>query len=144
MSGGGIEQYQLDRLFTAALEAAIARLEKDGHFQPLLFELRESGAIHNVAVLDTETVEGRQSVLDRLIQLLRPRARDGMIRAAAIVLHRADEEMIEVRLRALNYSSNLIVPFDVTSSGLLRKRRELALGQFAAKPSENEIFRTGA
>ena len=44
---GGIDQTRLDALFTAALEAAIARIEKDGTFFPLVFELRANGVIQN-------------------------------------------------------------------------------------------------
>ena len=79
----GIDQAQLDALFTAALEAGIARIEKDGTFFPLLFELRANGAIQNVAVLETGAIDGAQTVLDRFAELLKPRAREGTIQAAA-------------------------------------------------------------
>ena len=138
--GSGIDQDQLDALFTAALEAAIARIEKDRTFFPLLFELRANGAIQNVAVLETGAIEGRQSVLDRFAELLRPRASEGTIRAAAIALHLADCASIEVRLRASNYSANVLVPFEVTSTGLIKRKRELTLGDFTAREAENEIF----
>ncbi|QYJ06935.1 hypothetical protein [Qipengyuania flava] len=138
--GGGIDQSQLDRLFTAALEAAIARIEKDRTFFPLIFELRETGAVHNVAVLETEAIEGAQSVLDRFAALLRPRAAEGTIRAAAIALHRADDKAIEIRLRAANYSSDIRVPFELETRGLIRKQRAVTLGEFAAREAENDIF----
>ena len=138
--GSGIDQDQLDALFTAALEAAIARIEKDRTFFPLLFELRANGAIQNVAVLETGAIEGQQSVLDRLAELLRPRAAEGTIRAAAIALHLADSKSIEVRLRAPNYSHNVLVPFDIVTSGLIKKKRELTLGEFTAREAGNEIF----
>ena len=73
----GIDQARLDALFTAALEAAIARIEKDGTFFPLVFELRANGAIQNVAVLEIGAIEGAQGVLDRLADVIRPRAADG-------------------------------------------------------------------
>ena len=60
---GGIDQTRLDALFTAALEAAIARIEKDGTFFPLVFELRANGVIQNVAVLDTGATEGARGEL---------------------------------------------------------------------------------
>ena len=138
--GGGIDQSQLDRLFTAALKAAIARIEKDGTFFPLIFEVRDTGVVQNVAVLETEAIEGAQSVLDRFTALLRPRAADGTIRAAAIALHRPGESAIEIRLRAANYSSDIRVPFTLETRGLIRKQRAVAFGEFAARDADNEIF----
>ncbi len=136
----GIDQARLDALFTAALEAAIGRIEKDGTFFPLLFELRANDSIQNVAVLETSTIDGSQSVLDRLADLLRQRAADGTIKAAAIVLHLADSNTLEVRLRAANHASNVRAPFDIASSGLLKKKRKLTLGDFTASEAENEVF----
>ena len=121
----GIDQARLDALFTAALEAAIARIEKDGTFFPLVFELRANGA---------------QGVLDRLADVIRPRAADGTIRAAAIVRHRTDAATIEVRLRAANYSNDVLVPFEIASSGLLGHQRQLTLGSFTARPAANDLF----
>lgn len=136
----GIDQARLDALFTAALEAAIARIEKDGTFFPLVFELRANGAIQNVAVLETGAIEGAQGVLDRLADVIRPRAADGTIRAAAIVRHRTDAATIEVRLRAANYAADVLVPFEIASSGLLGHQRQLTLGSFTARPAANDLF----
>ena len=137
---GRIDQTRLDALFTAALEAAIGRIEKDGTFFPLLFELRANDSIQNVAVLETSTIDGSQSVLDRLAELLRSRAADGTIKAAAIVLHMAGSKALEVRLRAANHASNVAVPFDIASTGLLKRKRKLTLGEFTASEVENEVF----
>ena len=134
----GIDQARLDALFTAALEAAIARIEKDGTFFPLVFELRANGAIQNVAVLEIGAIEGAQGVLDRLADVIRPRAADGTIRAAAIVRHRTDAATIEVRLRAANYAADVLVP--IASSGLLGHQRQLTLGSFTARPAANDLF----
>ena len=140
MAEGGIDQDQLDRLFTAALEAGIARIEKDGHFFPLVFELRANGIIHNVAVLDLAPINSSEGVLDRLADLLRPRAEEGKIKAAAIVQHCAQEHRFLVQLRAPNYSNNIDVPFDVAQEGLIKRRRRVSLGEFASVPAENAIF----
>ncbi len=131
----GIDQARLDALFTAALEAAIARIEKDGTFFPLVY-----GAIQNVAVLEIGAIEGAQGVLDRLADVIRPRAADGTIRAAAIVRHRTDAATIEVRLRAANYAADVLVPFEIASSGLLGHQRQLTLGSFTARPAANDLF----
>ena len=71
---GGITQDALDRLFTAALEAAVARMEKDGHFFPLVFEMRANGMIHNMAMLETAPVDGSADVLERRAAGLHARA----------------------------------------------------------------------
>jgi len=137
---GGIDQTRLDALFTAALEAAIARIEKDGTFFPLVFELRANGVIQNVAVLDTGATEGAQKVIDRLVQVLRPRAAGQTIQAAAIVLFRSAEPAIEVRLRAANYSRDVTAPFTLATSGVFRRRRKLTLGEFTTREAANELF----
>lgn len=142
LAGGGIEQGQLDSLFTAALEAAVGRIEKDGHFFPLLFELRGNNAIQNVAVLEAGTIEGTEDVLVRLAELLRARASEGRIKAAAIV-HRSGNNPIEVRLRAPNFSANIDVPIAVETSGLLGLKRRVELGEFAARPVANDVFTQG-
>ncbi len=138
-SGRTISQDQLDRLFTIALEAAIGRIEKDGHFHPLVFELRANGTIHAVAVLETGAGDDQRGPVDRLIDLLKPRARDGTILAAAIVRLR-EGELAEVRLRARNYSADIDVPFALDTSGLVKRKRRLALGEFAAREVPNELF----
>ncbi len=137
---GGIDQAQLDALFTAALEAAIARIEKDGSFFPLLFELRANGAIQNVALLETGPIDGAQTVLDRFATVLKERAAEGAIRAAAIVQLRPGQREVEVRLRARNYANDVIVPFELTREGLLKQKRKLTLGDFSLRAAENEIF----
>lgn len=137
---GRIDQAQLDALFTVGLEAGIARIEKDGTFFPLLFELRANGAIQNVAVLETAAIDGAQSVLDRFAQLLRTRAKDGTIGAVAIVQHHASQGAMEIRLRAANHSSDVHVPFELSRAGLLGRKRKLTLGAFTARAAENEIF----
>ena len=134
----GIGQDELDRLFSAALEAAVARLEKDGHFFPLLFELRTDGTIQAVAMLETGAVEG--NAIGRMLDVLRQRADEELIRAAAIASHRGGAMQVEVRLRASNYASDITVPFTIETSGLIRRRRELTLGEFAASDVENEVF----
>lgn len=135
-----IDQDQLDRLFTAALEAAIGRIEKDGHFHPLVFELRPGGTIQAVAVLETGTVDNSRGPVERLAQLLRPRAQDGTIDAAAIVRLRTSPRALEVRLRAGNYAADIDVPFVVETSGLVKRKRRVALGEFTASPAPNDLF----
>jgi hypothetical protein len=137
---GGIDQGQLDRLFTSALEAAVARIEKDGHFFPLIFELRASGVIHNLAVLDLAPINGKEEVQDRLATLLRPRAESGKIHAAAIITHRPDEKTFCVQMRASNYSQNIEVPFKIGIEGLIKRRRRVTLGDFSASEAANAIF----
>lgn len=139
MAGGGIEQGQLDNLFTAAIEAAVGRIEKDGHFFPLVFELRANNTIQHVAVLETEAIEGADDVLRRLAELLRSRAGEGTIKAAAIV-HRSGDGMIAARVRASNFSADIDVPFTLEETGLIRRRRRVELGEFAARPVANDIF----
>lgn len=133
-----IDQDQLDRLFTAALEAAIGRVEMDGHFAPLLFELRDGGLVQAVAVLDKASHDSEEAVIEGFEEILRPRAADGTIRALAIALHRKDA--IEVRLRAPNYAADLTAAYDVETSGLLRRTRKLALGEIGSAPANDTIF----
>ncbi|WP_369026831.1 hypothetical protein [Qipengyuania sp. RANM35] len=136
--GGGIGQGELDRLFSAALEAAVARLEKDGHFFPLIFELRTDGTIQAIAMLETGTVEGDAVI--RMFDVLRQRGEEGLIRGAAIACHESGGSEVEVHLRAPNYASNIIVPFTVTTRGFFRRKRELTLGEFSARQAQNEVF----
>ena len=137
--GRTISQDQLDRLFTAALEAAIGRIEKDGHFHPLVFELRANGSIQAVAVLETGVVDNARGPIDRLVALLKPRAEDGTIDAAAIVRLR-EEGVAEVRLRSRNYSANIDALFTVQTSGFVKRKRRLELGEFASRDVPNDIF----
>ncbi|MEZ5681593.1 MAG: hypothetical protein R3E14_09890 [Erythrobacter sp.] len=134
----GIGQNELDRLFTAALEAAVARLEKDGHFFPLMFELRRDGTIQAVAMLETGEVEG--DAISRMFDVLRQRADEDLIRAAAIASHVTDAARVEVRLRAPNYASDIAVPFAMETTGFFRRRRKLALGEFELRDVVNEVF----
>ena len=138
-TGRTISQDQLDRLFTAALEAAIGRIEKDGHFHPLVFELRANGSIQAVAVLETGVVDNARGPIDRLVALLKPRAEDGTIDAAAIVRLR-EEGVAEVRLRSRNYSANVDALFTVQTSGFVKRKRRLELGEFASRDVPNDIF----
>ncbi|MBX7532531.1 hypothetical protein K3165_06325 [Qipengyuania sp. 1XM1-15A] len=140
MQGRAITQDQLDHLFTAALEAAVGRIEKDGHFHPLVFELRGNGAIHNVAVLDTDTIDGRRTVIDRLFAILRPRVAEGRVKACAIALDRHDDAEVAVLLRAPNFSANIAVPYTEEGKGFLKLKRRLSLGEFAAREVPNELF----
>lgn len=140
MTGRAITQDQLDQLFTAALEAAVGRMEKDGHFHPLVFELRDNGAIHNVAVLDTGTIDGRRDIIDRLFAILRPRVAEGIVHACAIALDRHDDAEMAVLLRAPNYSANIAVPYTEEGKGFLKLKRRLSLGEFAAREVPNELF----
>ena len=138
-SGRAITQDQLDRLFTAALEAAIGRIENDGHFHPLVFELRANGTVQAVAVLETGEIDNSRSPLDRLVSLLKPRAVDATIRAAAIVRLR-EEGAIEVRMRAPNYSSDIDVLFTVETTGIVKRRRRVTMGEVAARDVPNDLF----
>lgn len=138
MTAAGIDQDQLDRLFTAALDAAIARVEKDGHFAPLLFELRDGDTIQAVVVLDRESSDGEEELLARFEEILRPRAAEGAMRALAIALQRSDA--VEIRLRAANYAADITAPYTVHSSGFFRRKRAVELGEMRAAPATDTIF----
>lgn len=134
-----ITQHELDRLFTAALETAIALIGKQGEFFPVLFELRADRTIHTLAVLDRaapdDPVAGYHAVL-------RPRAVDGTIIASAIAEEIAGEpRTIRIRLRAANFSNDILVPFELTSTGLLKRGRKVIPGDFTQQAAENEVFR---
>lgn len=143
LPGRALTQDQLDRLFTAALEAAIGRVEKDGYFYPLIFELRANGTIQAVAVLETGAVDNSSEPIDRLVALLRSRARESTIIAAAIAILGTGADNVELRLRAANYSADIHVPFSVETTGLVKRKRKLMLGEFDARPAINDIFGTG-
>lgn len=138
--GGGIDQGQLDRLYTSALEAAVALLEKRGRFLPLLFELRHAGEVQAVAVLERENRDGAQSVFERFAEILRPRAEAGIIRASAIVVHRPERQAVELRIRAPNYAANIFAPYAIETMGVLRRARKLSLGEPRAESAPNEVF----
>ena len=140
MPGRIITQEQLDQLFTAALEAAIGRIEKDGHFHPLVFELRDNGAIQNVAVLETGPIDGQRDVIDRLFDILRQRVATGLVQGCAIALDRHEDAQIAVLLRAPNYSANISVPYTEEGKGFLKLKRRLSLGEFVTREMPNELF----
>ena len=137
---GGITQDALDRLFTAALEAAVARMEKDGHFFPLVFEMRANGTIHNMAMLETAPVDGSADVLERLAAMLRSRANEGTIVASAIVLQGGDDRRMSVRLRAPNYAKDIAVPFEIERKGFVKQRRRVSLGEISGDTVANDVF----
>jgi hypothetical protein len=137
---GGITQDALDRLFTAALEAAVARMEKDGHFFPLVFEMRANGMIHNMAMLETAPVDGTADVLERLAAMLRSRANEGTIVASAIVLQGGGDRRMSVRLRAPDYAKDIAVPFDIERKGFVKRRRRLSLGEISGDTVANDVF----
>lgn len=137
--GRAISQDQLDRLFTAALEAAIGRIEKDGYFHPLVFELRANGSIQAVTVLETGKVDNAKDPVERLATLLRSRARDGTIDAAAVACLR-EEGRVEVRLRACSYSVDIDALFTVGISGLVKRKRRLELSEILSRDVPNDIF----
>ena len=134
----GISQDDLDRLFTAALEAAVARVEKDGSFQPLVFELRDTGAVQAVMMLDKEHIDGPEAARERLMSLLRPRVAEGRVRAAAIAEKEGRD--IVVRLRAANYSADVTAPVALATSGIVRRKREATLGEFSQVQVPNDLF----
>ena len=138
--GAGGDRSDLNRLYRVSCDAAIGRIEKDGHFQPLVFELRESGAVQHVAVLDMGATNGTQSVLQRLLDLLRPRIAAGTTRAVAIVRLSRDDRTIETRLRAARYSADIIAPYGVSKSGVLRRKRIVTLGEATECPVPNDMF----
>ena len=135
-----IIQSALDRLFTAALEAAVARMEKDGHFFPLVFEMRANGIIHNVAMLETAPVDGSADVLERLTAMLRTRATEGTIVASAIVLQGGEDRRMSVRLRAPNYAKDIAVPFEIERKGFVKRRRRVSLGEISGDTVANDVF----
>ena len=135
-----IIQSALDRLFTAALEAAVARMEKDGHFFPLVFEMRANGIIHNVAMLETAPVDGSADVLERLTAMLRTRATEGTIVASAIVLQGGEDRRMSVRLRASNYAKDIAVPFEIECKGFVKRRRRVSLGEISGDTVANDVF----
>ena len=48
--------------------------------------------------------------------------------------------MIRVRIRAANYSNDILVPFEVAAKGFLTKDRKIVTGNFAQHPAPNEVF----
>ena len=135
-----ITQDQLDRLFTAALEAAIGRIEKDGYFHPFVLELRANGAIQAVAVLEAGPVESQRDPVERLSTLRRPRAQNGTIDGAAIAMLDSSASAVDVRLRAANYSADIRVPFTVEVTGVVKRKRRLKMGEFSPSTAINDIF----
>lgn len=140
---GGISQNQLDALFTAALEAGVALIEKSGFFLPLLFELRSSGEIQAVAMLDKEASDEQDEELARLARVLATRASQGLIQAVAIAVNRPADSAIELRMRAPDYAANILAPYRIETSGLMKRKRRLVLDSFAGEPARNEIFGDG-
>lgn len=140
--GRVIRQDQLDRLFTAALEAAIGRVEKDGYFHPLVFELRDNGAIQAIVLLETGEVDDERGPVERLFDLLRPRAQCGTIYGAAIALLHSSPAVLEVQVRAANYSSDIRVPFTMEATGVFKRKRRINLGEFSHRPARNNLFGT--
>lgn len=139
--GGGITQDELDRLFTAALETALALLAQRDEFFPALFELRADRSIQTVAVLDKDA---SGDPVDAYGAVLRPRAAEGTILASAIASVERDLAAkggtIRVRLRAANYASDMLARYTIATSGVMRRERKVELGPIAAEPAVNDVF----
>ncbi len=141
-------QDQLDDLYSACLDMAAALLEKNGEFYPIAFELTADGQIAAVAVMEEGENPPSQQVIDSLLYVLRERAASGAIAASAMavdirVRRNPDDvptDAVQVRLRAADYARDVIAPYTIATSGLLRKKRKLHLDTPYAKAAENEIF----
>jgi len=138
--GEGLTQDELDRLFTAALETAIALIEKRGDFFPVLFEIRPDRTIQTVAVLDRGVVA---DPLASFHEALRPRAKSGAILASAIASQRkgtGGEREICVSIRSPNYAQDILTGYRLEISGFLKRKRKVELKETVATPVPNEIF----
>ncbi len=138
----------LDLLFSTALETSTALLERHGAFFPLLFEMRKPGVVKSVAVLDRTDRPNSQTLIESYGEILRPRAASGQIIGTAIAADlrgngQGDEpagDAIKVEVRARGHALDMFAPYSLETSGMLRKRRKLMLGEVYAAAAENEIF----
>ena len=130
----------IERLIVAALEAAAGRLEKDGHFHPLVFELRSGGAIQSVAVLETASTRPDQDPIDHLVEVLRPRAAQGIIDALAIAWPDRAQRCIRLRVRARGLAQDVVVPFTMRAAGFMRHKRRVVLQRARTSSAANEVF----
>ncbi len=146
-----VSKDDLDLLFSTALETSSALLERHGEFFPLLFELRAPGVVKSVAVLDRTDRPSSQTLIESYHDILRPRAETGQIIGTAIAANvrskKGGEEVegdaVQVQIRSEGYARDIFAPYTLETSGLLRKRRKLTLGDVYASDAENEIFRKG-
>ena len=143
-----VPREKLDLLYSAALEAAGALLEKNGEFFPILFELRPGGEITSVAVLDMRERPPSQDLIDNYVELMRGRASAGQIMGCAIALDTSfratagepKRDAVQVQVRAQGFARNILVPYVLTSSGFLRKKRQLTIEEPRAQAAANDVF----
>ena len=136
-------QEQLDQLYTSCLEAAVALLEQRGSFSPILFELRANDSIQSVAMLDMRISDRASDIVTGFTETLLRRAAAGIIKASAIASQGHDAaggRAIIIAIRAGNYARDMIVPYRMSSNGLLRKQRDLTLGSPMSSPVANDVF----
>ncbi|MXO86471.1 hypothetical protein GRI38_10585 [Altererythrobacter aurantiacus] len=139
---------RLNRLYEAAIEAATALLEKNGSFFPILFEMRPPGTITSVAVLDMRQTRPGADVVENYVELMRERAAAGMISASAIVVDLASAisggstpvAAISVRLRALEHALDITVPYRMERSGIIKRKRIVALDTPRSQAVEIDVF----
>ena len=139
---------QLDDLYTACFDTAVALLEKNGEFFPLAFEMAPGGQISAVAVMETGDHPPSQQVIDSLLYVLRERAGSGEIIASAMAVDtkvRRDpdadpRDALQVRLRAKDYARDVIAPYSMATSGLFRKARKIHFDAPYAQAAKNDIF----
>lgn len=141
-------QDQLDDLYSACFDTSVALLEKNGEFFPLAFELAPEGQITAVMVMEEGEHPPSQQVIDSLQYVLRGRAASGGILASALAVDitlrpdpdAASSDAVQIRLRAADYASDVIVPYTIATSGLFRKTRKVRLDPPYSKPAKNDIF----
>ncbi|NVD46099.1 hypothetical protein [Qipengyuania atrilutea] len=143
-----VAREKLDQLYSAALEAAAALLEKNGEFFPILFELRPGGEITSVAVLDMRERPPSQDLIDNYVELMRGRATAGQIAGCAIALDSSfrvsagdpKRDAVQVRVRAQGFARNVLVPYVLKTTGIFRKKRQLTLDEPRAEAAVNDVF----
>ena len=141
-------QGKLDELYSVMVEMAFALLEKNGEFFPIGAVVSLDSAIQHVATYDGDEHPESQMVIDQLTQLFCGQANEGAILASAIAFDarlRSPEtgeavDAIMIRLRAKDYARDVAMPYELRTSGFIRKTREVEAGQASASEGRQDIF----
>jgi hypothetical protein len=138
-----LEQHRLDELFTAALNAALDRLESEGVLNPLAYALGSDGNIYEASPGAGRKRPGGGAALKVLKSELRALASAGEIAASALARQHEDgrgELAVAVHVRAPEGAFDMIVPYKLDVSGIIRRTRKAEPGEARAHEVRNDIF----
>ncbi|MEM8919293.1 MAG: hypothetical protein AAGE37_10580 [Pseudomonadota bacterium] len=143
-----ISNDKLDDLFATGQNAAEHLLAENAEFYPIGHIIGSDGEIRMVAVDIGQENPESQIVIDQFEAIFLEQAKAGAILASAVSYDARIQDpqsgeptdAVITKIRAHGYARNVIVPYEIKTSGIIKKKRELKFGQTLAMEDQNEIF----